>query len=219
MGPDVVTASLEEVLASMEKFSGGLSWAEASPRIVPLFQRVRPYPVGTPEAVQALVPPGIAVGFGIDTGPAFINVTAGLLEDWSVGLGDLTATGLANLHSLAARVNRRAILHQHVGELPVEALQTGFHIGSTLVLAPSELVRLFGAEPRTFIAPMRDLLLGLPADVDDELCGWLFDEFASQDPNCLAPRRFAFDGQSISVLPLESAPPFASPMADLGVHA
>jgi hypothetical protein len=76
-------------------------------------------------------------------------------------------------------------------------LQTGRSVGSTLVLVPDQLARLFGRTPRLFLAPMRDLLLGLPDDVDPEIGSWLFEDFASQDPNCLAPIGFRFDGERV----------------------
>ena len=37
---------------------------------------------------------------------------------------------------------------------------------------------------------MRNLLVSLPISVDREFATWLFDEIASQDPNCLAPAAF-----------------------------
>ena len=49
---------------------------------------------------------------------------------------------------------------------------------------------------------MRDLLVGLPHDVDPAFAGWLYEEIASRDPNCLLPHAFAFDGRSVTVLPL-----------------
>jgi hypothetical protein len=128
-----------------------------------------------------------------------------MVEGWSMSVGDLAAHALGRLHMLAAKVDRRDVHVGPIGDVEIRAVQTGYGIGSVLVLAPTELVRLFGREPRVFIAPMRDLLIGMPADVDLGFCAWLFDEIARQDPNCLAPRAFVFDGKSVTVQPL--APP------------
>lgn len=76
-------------------------------------------------------------------------------------------------------------------------LQTGRSIGSVLVLAPDELQRIFGPRPAFFITPMRDLIIGLPPDVDRELAAWLWLEVAALDPNCLGPIGYHFDGRSV----------------------
>jgi hypothetical protein len=75
---------------------------------------------------------------------------------------------------------------------------TGLSIGSSLVLAPQELVRILGDAPRSIIAPMRDLLIALPPG-EVELASWLFAEIASGDPNHLPARLFELDGRAITV--------------------
>ena len=62
-----------------------------------------------------------------------------------------------------------------------------------LVLAPSELARIFGDGPSLFIAPMRDLVIALPGDAEPGLAAWLYAEVAADDPNCLAPMAFRFE--------------------------
>lgn len=201
-GPGVEAASAAEVFAAIQHLPPELDWSAISSRVVPLFERVRPYPPEMPERAQAIVGPGVTVGFGIDFGPAFVAVTPEMVERWSMSVADLAAHAVARLHALAGKLEPSQVHRAPIGDVDVCALQTNLGIGSVLVLAPSELARLFGAEPRLFIAPMRDLLIALPADVDPDFAAWLYDEIASRDPNCLGPRAFAFDGTEVEVRPL-----------------
>ena len=75
---------------------------------------------------------------------------------------------------------------------------------STFVLLPAALERIFGTEPQLFIAPMRDLLVSLPANVDRGFAGWLHEEFAALDPNCLAPIGFDFRAGRVTLEPLDA---------------
>jgi hypothetical protein len=205
LGPGVATPSPSEVFAAIQQLPPELDWASVRGHVVPLFERVRPYPPEMPERAQAIVAPGVAVGFGIDFGPGFVAVTPEMVERWSMSIADLAAHAIARLHELADRVTSAQVHHAPIGDIDASVLQTNLGIGSVLVLAPSELARLFGAVPRIFIAPMRDLLIALPPDVDSEFAGWLYEEIATRDPNCLYPRAFAFDGNAVTVMPL--APP------------
>src|SRR5690242_15084332 len=82
-GPGVVQASMDEVLGALQAH-GDLDWSEAADLVVPVMPRVRPFPPGTPPPLQALVDPGIVVGFGVDVGPAFMAVTPELAAHWKV---------------------------------------------------------------------------------------------------------------------------------------
>jgi hypothetical protein len=199
LGLGVVSATPAEVFAAFEKLPPELPWPAVAPRLVPMFDRVRPFPPGTPKLAQAIVPPGLPIGFGIDLGPGIITVSPHLIDGWAVSVGDVTAQALANLHAIAAEVDPADVFRAPLADVEAGYLQTGRGIGSTLVLAPTELARIFGAVPRLFIAPMRDLIVGFPHDVDRELVAWLYDEIASGDPNCLVPRAFAFDGRQVTV--------------------
>jgi hypothetical protein len=199
LGPGVVSATPAEVFAAFEQLPPDLPWPAVAPRLLPMFDRVRPFPPGTPKLAQAIVPPGLPIGFGIDLGPAFITVSPHLIDGWSVSVGDVTAQALANLHAIAAEVAPTEVFKGPLAEVEVGYLRTGRGIGSTLVLAPTELARIFGAMPRVFITPMRDLIVGFPPDVDRELVAWLYEEIASGDPNCLVPRAFAFDGRQVTL--------------------
>jgi hypothetical protein len=204
LGPGIVSASPEEVLEAAQRLPPDLDWKSVAAHIVPLFERIRPYPAGSPPRVQAIVAPGVTVGFGIDFGPAFITVSPELIEHWSMSAADLAAHSLANLHAIAGEVSPDEVYRGPLADVEMVALQTHRGIGSVLVLAPTELRRIFGPTPRLFIAPMRDLLIGLPAEADPGLAAWLYDDIASRDPNCLTPRAFVFDGRGVTVEPLEA---------------
>lgn len=198
MGPDIQAASLEGILDSLEGIAGDLRWSEVAPRIVPLFERVRPLLPDPSERVVSMVPPGIPITMGIDLGPAFAHVTTSMVDAWPVSPADVTAQSLANLLARASSVEPAKVVWGDIDGVPTGLLQTDLGIGSTLVLAPQELGRIFGAEPRLLVAPMRDLLIAVPPD-EVEIAMWLYAEIASQDPNHLHPRLFGFDGRAVTI--------------------
>lgn len=197
-GPDVRSASLDEVLASLDELGPDLEWQDLAPRILPLFDRVRPFPPGLPEHTLVTVPPGIPIRLGIDIGPAFAYVTPEMVDRWSLSSADVAACALANLHARATEVQPAEVVWGDIDGVLTGWLQTDLGIASTLVLAPDELGRIVGTEPRLLVAPMRDLLIALPPD-EPKLATWLFSEVASQDPNHLHPRLFEFDGRGVTV--------------------
>jgi hypothetical protein len=195
-------ASVEEAMAALANMPGGLDWKGAAGVVVPLFQRVRPYPPGFPEGVRHVLPPGISVTFGVDTGPAFVHVTPEVLARWERSIGEVAECALENLHRRAAVVKPASVLRDSVADVPLQALQSGTGSASTFVLVPDELPRIFGSPLGLFIAPMRDLLIELPADVDREFAAWLHAEFSAPDPNCLAPLAFRVASGRLVVEPL-----------------
>ncbi|NJD27302.1 MAG: hypothetical protein FIA92_03285 [Chloroflexi bacterium] len=200
---------MADVLRAVERAPAFDDWPTISRQVIPVFPRVRPQPPGSPDPFRVLLPPGVLVGFGVDIGPAFMAVSREQLGHLGITEADLVGQALANLLSRAGQVEPSTVLHDSLHGLPLGGLQTGLSIGSTLVLVPDQLARLFGRTARLFMAPMRDVLLGLPADVDPELAGWLFDDFASQDPNGLAPIGFRFDGEQVVTAALR--PPATAP--------
>lgn len=208
IGPDLVTASLDEVLRAIEAVPADLNWPTLADRVVPIFQRVRPYPPGQPEPLRILVPPGLSVGFAIDIGPAFLNVDAEMIERWSLTQAELLAQALDNLDRRMAGVSPNDVLDASIGGQPVRVLQSPTGCASTYVLLPASLRRILGSVPQQVIAPMRNLLISLPIEADREFAAWLFDEFAARDPNCLAPAAFVIGEDGLAVEPLGD--PFGS---------
>src|SRR5260370_1065235 len=91
LGPGMTAATLEEALAAFQRLDPDLAWPSISELVIPLFQRMRPYASGFPEAVRALVPPGVSVTFAIDAGPAFAHISEDLLGRWGLPLSDVIA--------------------------------------------------------------------------------------------------------------------------------
>jgi hypothetical protein len=151
------------------------------------------------------VPPGISVGFGIDVGPAFLSVSAPLLESWAVAEDELLERALANLARRMAAVDPEEVIDGWIDRLPIRALQAEAGCASAYVLLPDGLSRLFGRRPQLLMAPMRNLLISVPAGADRELVAWIFAEFASQDPNALAPTGFVLRDGVLTIEPLGEA--------------
>lgn len=206
-GPNIRSASVEDVLAALESAPAPDDWAGLAPLVVPMFQRLRPYDEAFPDALRALVPPGISVSIGVDVGPALMHVTPEIAEKWGIGLDEIVRRALANVAERAAAVPPDRVFRHPIGPVMSAALQSGTGSASTFVLQPAVLPRLFGPGAHLFLAPMRDLLIALPADVDREFALWVYEEFAVQDPNCLAPLGFLVRDGTVSIEPLE--PEFA----------
>jgi hypothetical protein len=204
-GPDVVSASIDEVMAAIESVPQGLEWADLADQVIPVFQRVRPYPPGMPEPLRVVVPPGLSIGFGVDIGPAFLGVHADMLDGWPVTAAGLLERALANLARRMAAVSRDELIDGSVADVPIRALQSSAGCASTYVLLPELLGRIFGTEPQLLIAPMRNLLVSMPLATDREFAAWLFDEFSAQDPNGLAPAAFVIRDRMLEVEPLGDA--------------
>lgn len=188
--PDMTPPEVELVLGALEAIGEDLPWSAVADRVVPLFQRLRPYPPGYPEPVRRMLPSGVSVTYGVDAGPAFIHVTEELLERWHTSMDEVADLAVANLRRRAAALPTRAVINDMVEDVPLGALQSGSGCASTFVLAPDVLPRLFGRDRALLIAPTRDLLIALPPDTDRGFAAWLHLEFAAQDPNCLAPIGF-----------------------------
>jgi len=203
VGPGVVSATLEELTRALSAVNPELEWTTASRDVIPVMPRIRPLPAGFPEPLRVVVEPGVAVGYGIDIGPAFMGISADLVRSWDIPVAEVQARALANTIDRASRIDAATIVDGSLDGTPTRWLQTGQSIGSVLVLVPDELRRLFGAEPRFFITPMRDLIIALPAEVDRELAAWLWLEVASADPNCLGPIGYRFDGYVVRPEPLD----------------
>ena len=69
--------------------------------------------------------------------------------------------------------------------MPTLAFQSREGWASALLLLPDQLARVFGDEPRLILAPMRDVLFGLPLDANREFARWFLDDFRDLDMNAL----------------------------------
>jgi hypothetical protein len=205
VGPGVVVADPASVKAALERFDPDAPWKRIRDGIVPVLPRVRPFPGPDLELVRTMLPPGILVSFGIDVGPALMYVGPPLLERWEVDVATLVETALANVRRLADGCDARDVLHDQITDIPVSILQTHLGIAASLVLVPEHLERFFGRGPNLLLAPMRDLLVALPADVDRTFAGWLADELEALDPNHLHLGGFLHERGSIMPEVLDEA--------------
>src|SRR4051812_3476268 len=204
LGNGMVQATPEAVFKAMGGLPPDLDWPTMAPNVVPILPRRRPMPPMAGEPFRVTLPPGIPTGFGIDIGPAFLVVGSSLLETWPIGPADLVATALDNLRARMRIVRARDLVGQAIDGVPVRVLQSGLGCASALLLAQDELERIFGREPQCLIAPMRDLLISMPAATDGSFVAWLNDEFAMMDPNGLELDAFSL-GEG--VLRYEALPP------------
>jgi hypothetical protein len=161
--------------------------------------------VPTESLARTVVPPGILVGFGLDLGPAVAYVAHGQLERWGIGMETVTSTALANVRRMAASCDPGAVHRGSIGGVPVAVLQSGQGIAASLILVPECIERLLGPGPLLLLAPMRDLLVGLPVAADREFAAWLAAEWEALDPNHLHLGAFRLERGSISAEPLEDA--------------
>jgi hypothetical protein len=197
VGDGVVTADLETVLAALEGFDPEMSWKKARQQVLPMLPRVRPLPTPQLELVRAMLPPGILVGFGIDIGPAITFVTAPLIDRWRIDPATLAAAALANLRGIAGRCGPDDVLDDHIADVPVSVIQTGQGIAASMLLVPDCLERILGKGDRFLLAPMRDILIALPATVDRSFAAWLADEWEALDPNHLHLGGFRYGGGGV----------------------
>lgn len=183
---------MAEVMAAIEAFDLGQPWAEVAPSVLPVLPRRRAMPPGTDDRIRRQYPPGIAVGFGADIGPAFMHVTDTLIAQWGVTADELAARAVANVRERAQSRRHFGVIAESIGDVPTMAFQSREGWASTLLLMPDQFERCFGAEPRMVLAPMRDLLVALPIDTDRDLAAWILDEFCAVDPNALDVPMLAF---------------------------
>jgi hypothetical protein len=205
LGPGVVTADYGTVLAALEGFDPEMPWKKVRARVLPMLPRVRPMPGPELELARAMLPPGILVGFGIDIGPAITFVGASLLDRWRVDVLTVVAASLANLRRLALECDRDAVIRDRIGDVPVTLIQTRLGIAASLILVPECLDRLIGPGPHLLLAPMRDILIALPPDVDREFAAWLADEWEALDPNHLHLGGFRYERGTIVPEALDEA--------------
>ncbi len=197
IGDGMEQASPDAVLRAMGELPQDLDWEVMAPNVIPILPRRRPMPPQAGEPFRVTLPPGIPTGFGIDIGPAFLVVGESLLGSWPIGPADLVATSLENLRARLRGVRPRDLMSQTLDGVPVRVLQSGVGCASALVLVPDELRRIFGETPQCLIAPMRDILISMPADADRAFVAWINEEFSEMDPNGLALDAFVLEGGNL----------------------
>jgi hypothetical protein len=197
LGNGIEVATAEAVMRAMGALPVDLDWDELAPSVIPVLPRRRPMPMMSGEPFRVTLPPGIPTGFGIDIGPAFLMVGETLLAGWPVGPADVVARALSNLRDRTRPIRARDLVTADIDGVPARVLQSGLGCASALVLAPDELRRILGDQPQCLLAPMRDVLVSLPPDVDRGFAAWLNEELATMDPNGLELDAFMLDAECL----------------------
>ncbi|HEX5015043.1 MAG TPA: hypothetical protein VFV72_12890 [Candidatus Limnocylindrales bacterium] len=205
VGDGVVVADFASVMAALDRFDPDMPWKKARDQVLPIMPRVRPMPGPELDLVRAMLPPGILVGFGIDLGPAITFITMELLGRWRVDPSGVATAALANLDAIARRCGPDDVLDDHIADTPVSIVQTGRGIAASLLLVPGRLEPVLGRAPRFLLAPMRDILIALPANVDREFAAWLATEWEALDPNHLHLGGFRYEAGRVTPEPIEQA--------------
>jgi hypothetical protein len=204
LGPGMTRADEATILKAMNQIGPDRPWTNARSDVRPMLPRIRPYPFPV-EPVRIMLPPGILVGFGIDIGPALAMVDGDQLARWGVGVETVADQALANVRGAADRCDPDLVVRESVDGVPLMALQTGVGIGASMLLVPERLNRFFGPGPLLLLAPMRDLLIALPAAVDREFAAWLAEEWESMDPNHLHLGGWLFESGAVCPVPIDEA--------------
>ena len=181
---------------------GGFGWKDVADDIFPVFERARPVGYEVDPPAHAVVPPGVTIGFGVDLGLAFARVASTHVETWPIDLAGVTDRALKNLRRRARRAREYDLVREPIGGVRTVAFHSRDGWASTVILVPEAVDRFFGPSPALFIAPSRDLLVGLPVDVDVEFATWLAEEFEATDPNALRLEAFEWRDGTVRCRPL-----------------
>lgn len=194
--PMVETAAVEEILTAIESADLEAPWEAIAPHLRVALPRRRDLPVPTEDLARHVYPPGIETVLGLDIGPALLFVPHEQLARWEVSADEAFDQALDNVREQVAARKRFALVHERIADVPTLAFQSRDGWASQLLLLPTELVRVIGDRNGLILAPMRDLLICLPLDVERAFAGWLLEEFAEVDMNALdIPPLALVDGQ------------------------
>ena len=181
----IVAPNRAEVRAELDGLPSDLPWSEMRDALRPVFIRRRPLPPGMTAPVVRKLPPGLDVALGADIGPAFLYISAPLLDSWSVGEDEAFEIALSNLRTIIEAERYFEMAYEPIDDVPVWWYQSHGGLASGLLLLEDVLAERYGDQPRLLMAPMRNLLLAAPYDADREVMTWLRDEIAAADPNGL----------------------------------
>ncbi len=207
LGPGIVTADPESVLAALEQLDLAMPWGVVRERVIPMFPRRRPLPLDVGEQPTVTLPPGLLVGFGIDLGPAVAFVSQEQVARWGIGQAELVSAALRNVRTRAAVIRPEDCSRTSLGGRSATAIKSRSGIAAALLLVPDELPRLLGPNPVVLVAPMRDLLIALPADIDPAEASGISEELANLDPNSLDLGCFRYQDGLVAFMEIGFAGP------------
>lgn len=156
-------------------------WAWAEPRLIPLL--AGPYfdPPGEP-LIRSVLPPGIAVTFGIDLGSGILPfVDAPVAERWECTPEQICHSAVTNLARRAARIEPGSVKTGTLSGHLIRLLDTPVGWSSSMLLSPSDLIRLFGAQDQLFLAAGHGTLISMAMDVPSHVARGLVFEYESKE--------------------------------------
>lgn len=212
-GPVLTMAGGAALTRAFERFDPDAGWPAIRPSVLPLLPRHTPPAIRAGAPIQAILGPGLLVGFGIDLGPAFAGITRDLVERWGVDDAEVVAAAVDNVRALAAELPSAIVKDVSLpGTDVVRVLQTGGGWASALLVVPEALPRFFGPGPHHVGAPCRDVLLAFSAATPTEVVLDLVDGIAAPDPAGLVPA--CYRHASGSVEPVVTEPGDRLPAID-----
>lgn len=170
-------------------------WAES--RLIPLLAGPRIDLPGEP-IVRVLSDPGPALVFGLDLGGVLPVLDRDVADRWERSPEQVHRTAMDNLRRRAARVVPAAVVGATMSGRVFRLLRHPRGFASSLVLCPSEIERLFGADDQVLVAPASGLLLSFPIDTPDWVVGQITGEFEIREPFPLLLDPFVYAGGSIT---------------------
>lgn len=189
---------------AFERLDPDAGWPTIRPSVLPLLSRHTPPAIRAGAPIQAILGPGLLVGFGIDLGPAFAGITRDMVERWEIDDAEVVGAAVANVRALAAELPPAIVKDVSLpGTDAVRVLQTGGGWASALLVVPEMLPRFVGPGPHRVGAPCRDVLLAFSAATPAELVFDLVDGIAALDPAGLVPACFHHEAGSLERLVLE----------------
>jgi hypothetical protein len=193
-------AALRRVRAERRAYAAmpkPVPWEWAAPRLIPLL--AGPY-FDQPgeELVRSILPPGIAVTFGIDLGNGVLPfVDAPVAERWECTPDQICRSAVANLERRALQVEPGAVQSGTLSGHIIRLLERPMGWSSSLLLSPTNLVRLFGDHDQLFLAAGHGTLIGMGSDVPSHVARGLVFEYEAMELYPLLLDPFALVGGAV----------------------
>jgi hypothetical protein len=202
--PAFTLPSVSALAGAVERLDLDAGWPTIRPSVLPLLPRHTPPAIRAGAPIQAILGPGLVVGFGIDLGPAFAAVTRDMVARWEIDDAEVVAAAVGNVRALAAELPPGIVKDVALpGAGTVRILQTGGGWASALLVVPEALPRFVGPGPHHVGAPSRDVLLAFPAATPVEIAFDLVEGIAALDPAGLVPACYRHASGSVEPLVAE----------------
>ncbi|MGH2444837.1 MAG: hypothetical protein ACRDGD_02175 [Candidatus Limnocylindria bacterium] len=175
-----------------------VTWEWARPRLMPLLAGPYLDPPGEP-LVRLVLPPGIAVAFGIDLGRGVIPyVDAAIAQRWECTPQQIGEAAVTNLERRAARIDPVVVSSGSLSGHIVRLLQRPAGWASSVLLTTEHLKRLFGEHDQLFLAAGHGTLISMAMDAPSHIAHELVFEYESRELYPLLLDPFALtDGELV----------------------